>query len=311
MALTSAEHPRPRTGRARRGYWPYVLPMAIGFAVIVAVPFAVNVYYSFFRWKGGLAPLRWTGLGNYIELFGDPIVWRSFANTLYMIGAIVVVPTAFGLLLAAVLFDYIGRRFGDRWANFLRATFYLPQILPIAVAGVLWGWILASRDGAVNSILQAVGIANTPDWLGNPDLAMFSVMVMLSWLQIGYPVVIFMAALQRVDPELYEAAEMDGAGWWRRFGSITIPQIRPDVFIVVLTATVGAMKVFAPILLLTQGGPESTTYVPSYYAYLNFFQYSRVGYGSALATVLSLLILIIASILLIWQRRNARLEEGR
>jgi ABC-type sugar transport system permease subunit len=294
--------------RSRARYWFYVAPLVAGFLVIVAAPFVANVFYSLFKWKGGAAPLRWYGLGNYIDLLGDETVWQSFINTIYMIVAIVVVPTLIGLVLAAMLFDYIGRKFGDRAASFLRATYYLPQILPIAVAGVLWSWILASRDGAINSILQGLGVTDTPDWLGDPSLAIYSVMLMLSWIQIGYPVVIFMAALQRVDPELYEAAEMDGAGWWRRFLSITLPQIRPDVFIVVLTATVGAMKVFAPILILTQGGPESSTYTPSYYAYLNFFQYSRVGYGSALATVLSLIILVVALILLAWQRRSARKE---
>jgi ABC-type sugar transport system permease subunit len=294
--------------RSRARYWFYVAPLALGFVVVVAAPFAANVFYSLFKWKGGAAPLRWYGLGNYLDLLGDETVWQSFINTIYLIVAIVVVPTLIGLVLAAMLFDYIGRKFGDRAASFLRATYYLPQILPIAVAGVLWSWILASRDGAINSILQGLGVTDTPDWLGDPDLAIYSVMLMLSWIQIGYPVVIFMAALQRVDPELYEAAEMDGAGWWRRFLSITLPQIRPDVFIVVLTATVGAMKVFAPILILTQGGPESSTYTPSYYAYLNFFQYSRVGYGSALATVLSLMILVVALILLAWQRRTARKE---
>jgi ABC-type sugar transport system permease subunit len=226
-----------------------------------------------------------------------------------MIVAITVIPTAIGLVLAAVLFDYIGRRFGDRISSFFRATFNLPQILPIAVAGVLWSTILDSRTGPLTAFLQSIGFSNTPDWLGNPSIAIYSVMLVLIWLQIGYPVVIFMAALQRIDPELYEAAELDGARWWRRFFSITVPQIRPDVFVVVLTATVGALKVFAPILILTQGGPQSSTYVPSYYAYLNFFEYSRVGYGAAIATVMSFVILIVAALLLVWQRSSARRDQ--
>ncbi|MBO0985056.1 sugar ABC transporter permease [Rathayibacter sp. SD072] len=293
-----------RGGGGRAGYWLYLLPIAVGFVVVVGAPFAMNVFFSLFRWKGGLAPMRWNGLGNYTALLADEQFWQSFSNSVAMIVAIVVIPTAIGIVLAALLFDYLGRSFGARAASFLRATFYLPQILPIAVAGFIWSWILDSGDGSLNAALRAIGISDPPDWLGDPTTAIYAVMLMLVWLQIGYPVVIFMAALQRVDPELYEAAELDGAGWWRRFTAITVPQIRPEVFIVVLTATVGALKVFAPILILTGGGPESSTVVPSYYAYRNFFELSQVGYGSTIATVMSVLIFAIAGVLLWWQRRG-------
>ncbi|HEV6953188.1 MAG TPA: sugar ABC transporter permease, partial [Promicromonospora sp.] len=125
----------------------------------------------------------------------------------------------------------------------------------------------------------------------------------------GYPVVIFMAALQRVDPELYEAAELDGAGWWDRFRAITVPQIRPETFVVTLTCTVAALKVFGPIYVLTRGGPESSTLVPSYYSYLSFFDKSQVGYGSAIATVLTLVIVVVALVILGLQNRAERRER--
>lgn len=288
-------------------YW-YLLPIGLGFAAIVLVPFACNLFFSMFQWKGGLAPMEFIGFGNYTSLLHDELFWSSFKNSVYMIVAIVVIPTAIGLVLAALLFDYLGRQFGPRVASFLRATYYLPQIVPVAVAGVIWSWVLGAQSGAINTLLGTVGIEG-PDWLGDPHLALYSIMIVLIWGQIGYPVVIFMSGLQRVDPELLEAAEVDGAGWWRRFRAITIPQIRPEVFIVILTATVGALKVFAPVLILTNGGPESSTYVPSYYSYLNFFQLSRVGYGSAIATVLTVLILIIASLILWWQRASIRKAE--
>jgi raffinose/stachyose/melibiose transport system permease protein len=133
-----------------------------------------------------------------------------------------------------------------------------------------------------------------------------SVMFVLIWMQIGYPTVIFMSALQRVDPELYEAAQLDGANWWERFKAITIPQIKPETFVITLTCTVAALKVFAPIYVLTRGGPESSTLVPSYYSYLNFFDKSKVGYGSAIATVLTLIIVIIAVVIQVLQARSAR-----
>lgn len=183
-------------------------------------------------------------LDNYVKLLGDEKFWTSFSNSLYMIVAMVIIPLLIGLILAAVLFDYIGREFGGKTSSFLRACYYLPQILPVGVAGILWNWILNSQTGAINRILAGLfGMDKTPDWLGDPDLAIYAVMLMLVWSQIGYPVVIFMSALGRVDPELYEAASLDGAGWWRRFSAITLPQIKPEIFVVVLTCTVAALKV--------------------------------------------------------------------
>ncbi|OFI38251.1 ABC transporter permease [Arthrobacter sp. SW1] len=277
--------------------------MFIGFLAVVGIPFGMNIYYSLFRWKGGTAPMRWNGLNNYVQLFEDVEFWTSLRNSIFMVVAIVVIPTAIGLLLAALLTETIGRRFGPRIASFLRATYYLPQILPIAVAGFMWSWILDPSNGAINTFLQSLG-ADGPDWLGNPDLAIYAVMLMLIWLQIGYPLVIFMAALSRVDPELYEAAALDGAGKWRQVLAISLPTIRPEIFIVVLTATVAALKVFAPILILTGGGPEGSTVVPSYYAYRNFFELSQVGYGSTISTVMALVIFAIAALMLWWQRRQ-------
>lgn len=303
-----------RTGRTRsrshrqHSYWWYLVPMIVGTLAIVLVPFGMNIWYSLFQWKGGLAPMRWYGLGNYVDLLGDAQFWLAFKNSVFMIVGIVVVPTLIGLVLAAMLFDHLGREFGPKVAATLRALYYLPQILPIAVAGFVWSWVLATQNGLLNSVLAAVGDTSPPDWLGNPDIAIYAVMLVLVWLQIGYPVVVFMAALQRVDPELYEAASLDGAGWWRRFTAITLPQIRPEVFVVVITATVGALKVFAPILILTGGGPEGSTVVPSYYSYRNFFELSKVGYGSAIATVMSVVIFVIAGVLMWLQRRDA---EGK
>ncbi|OIQ91757.1 lactose transport system permease protein LacF [mine drainage metagenome] len=134
-------------------------------------------------------------------------------------------------------------------------------------------------------------------------------MLVLVWIQIGYPTVIFMSALQRVDPELYEAAELDGAGWFRRFRAITIPQIKPETFVITLTCTIAALKVFAPIYVLTRGGPESSTLVPSYYSFLNFFDKSKVGYGAAVATVLTLVIVAVALAIQLLQARSERRDE--
>ncbi|MDO4242921.1 MAG: sugar ABC transporter permease [Actinomyces sp.] len=296
----------------RTGYLPYLLPGAISFTVIIIVPLALNIWYSLHKWKGGMAPKRFIGLQNYVDLMGDEDFWASFANSLSMIVAMVIIPTLIGLVLAAALFDYVGKHFSARTASTLRAMYYLPQILPVSVAGIVWNWILNSQTGALNVILRGLGVNDPPNWLGSTSTALPSVMLVLIWIQIGYPTVIFMSALQRVDPELYEAAELDGAGWFTRFRAITVPQIRPETYVIVLTCTIAALKVFAPIYVLTRGGPESSTLVPSYYSYLNFFDTSKVGYGAAIATVLTLVIIVVAGVIQFLQNRSARRdEEGR
>lgn len=317
MAVSATGLPRRRSGEAtrrttdhrRRGYGWYLSPLMILFLVVVALPFLANFAISFFSWRGGRSDMVWIGLENYRRLAGDGQFWDSFVNSLLMIVAVTVVPTVIGVVLAAVLFDYLGRRFGGGAVAVLRGAYYLPQILPIAVAGFIWAWILDTRAGSLNAILRTVGVDRPPDWLGSPDFAIYAVMLMLIWLQIGYPTVIFMAALERIDPELHEAAELDGAGWLRKFFAITLPQIRPEGFVVTLTATVAALKVFAPILILTGGGPEGSTVVPSYYAYRQFFELSQVGYGAAIATVMSGVIFLVALVLLTWQRYSDRREQ--
>ncbi|MEU6411454.1 sugar ABC transporter permease [Microbispora sp. NPDC046933] len=284
--------------RGRGGYWLYLVPSLVLFLAIIVVPFLMNVATSFTRWSGVGTP-TWIGLDNYTKLFKDERFWASFQHNVALIIAMAVVPTIIGLVLAAALFDYIAKRFGGRTASALRAAFYLPQVLPVAVAGVVWGWMLHPSYGAVNQIFGL-----KVNWLGDPDIALATVMAIMVWFQLGYPVVIFMAGLQRVDPSLYEAAEIDGASWWRRFWHITIPQIRPEIFVVLLTCTIAALKVFGPIFVLTRGGPGSATMVPSYFSYLNFFQKVNVGYGSAIATVLALIIVVVTFLFLRVQERD-------
>ncbi|GAA3129797.1 sugar ABC transporter permease [Nonomuraea salmonea] len=158
-----------RTG-SRRGYWLYLVPSLLLFLAVIVVPFVMNVGASFTRWSGVGTP-RWIGLDNYTRLLADERFWESFQHNVGLIVAMAIVPTAIGLVLAAALFDYIGRRFGARTASALRAMYYLPQVLPVAVAGVVWGWMLHPSYGAVNQILGL-----DLDWLGDPDLALATVM---------------------------------------------------------------------------------------------------------------------------------------
>jgi raffinose/stachyose/melibiose transport system permease protein len=218
-----------------------------------------------------------------------------------------VVPTLLGLVLAAVLFDYVAKHFGDRWASFFRSGLYLPQIIPIAVTGIIWGWILHPDYGALNKILDAIGLHRLAvNWLGDEKYALYTVMAIMIWFQLGYPIVMFMSGLQRVDPSLYEAADLDGASWWQRFRRITVYMIRPEFYVVLITTTIAALKIFGQIFVLTRGGPSNSTIVPSYFAYKNYFEKAQVGYGSAISTVLTVLIIVLAFVFLRLQNRAER-----
>ncbi len=296
-------------GARPAGYWIYLVPGLALVLLVIVVPLVWNIYLSFTSYRG-IRPPEWIGLENWVELFADATFWTSFRNSVAMIAAMVVVPTLLGLLLAAMLFDLVGKKFGGKVASFLRATYYLPQILPSVIAAIVIGWILRPQNGALNQVLGAVGLGGLErNWLGTPETALPSIMVVLVWVQIGYPVVIFMAALQRVDPELYEAAELDGANWFQRFRSITAGIIRPEIFVVVLTCTIAALKVFGPVYALTGGGPGTSTIVPAYYAYSEFFQSQQVGYGATIATALTAVIAVVAVAFILAQTRLERREE--
>jgi len=294
----------PTRSSGRYTFYLYLVPGLLGFAVVVLAPEIANLAISLTAWKGIGAP-RFVGLDNYVRLLHDDEFWGSFQHTLLFIISMTIVPTMLGLLLAAVLFDVIGRKFGTRLASFMRAGFYLPQILPLTAAGVLWGWIL-SPIGIINSVFRSVGLAGlAQDWLGNPALALAAVSVVIVWVQLGYSLVVFMAGLSRVDTALYEAAKVDGANWLQRFVSITTPMLAPEIFVVVLTTAIAALKVFAPIYVLTDGGPNDATVVPSYLTYYHFFTTSRVGYAAAVATVQTLLTIVLGIIFLRFQARQS------
>ena len=299
----------PQRTRGTAGYWLYLLPGFVLLLVIVIVPLLWNVYLTFTKWRGVGTP-DFIGLENWQKLLTDEDFWTSFTNSIWMVIAMVVVPTTVGLIIAALLFDVIGRKFGGKVGSFLRATYYLPQILPIAIAGIVIGWIVRpGKDGALNQILGTFGIPPY-DWLGQMPSALIVLMVVLVWVQIGYPVVIFMAALQRVDPELYEAAELDGANWFQRFSAITVSIIRPEIFVVTLTSTIAALKVFGPVYVITRGGPAGATLVPAYYAYTEFFTKRNIGYGATIATVLSIVVVIVSIVFIRVQNSIERKERA-
>ncbi|MFF9150491.1 carbohydrate ABC transporter permease [Streptomyces sp. NPDC014861] len=295
--MKSTRHPRST------GYAVFLVPGLLLSLLFLVVPLVMTFYYSLTTWQG-IGDPTFIGLDNYTRLFQDADFWASFRNIAFVIIGIAVVPTLLGLFLAALLYDYIGKKHGDGVVSVFRSGLYLPQVIPVAVTGLMWGWILAP-EGAINSILDTLGLSSlTQNWLGDPDLALWMVLAVLVWMQLGYPLVLFMSGLQRIDPELYEAASLDGATWWQRFTRITVPILRPEIYVVLVTTTIAGLKVFAQIFVLTGGGPGNSTLVPAYFAYQNFFERADVGYGSAISTTITLLVLIIAGTMLARQARE-------
>lgn len=300
--------PGRRRRRGRSSYIWFLLPgLVLSLAAIVA-PLLANVWLSFTRWQGVGNP-TWIGAQNYTRLFQDANFWASFRHTALIVIAMAIVPTVIGLILAAVLFDYVAKRFGNRTASAFRSSLFVPQVIPVAVSGIVWGWLLMP-DGALNATLRNIGLTRmTRNWLGDPNWALPSVMGVMFWIQLGYPIVMFMAGLQRINPELYEAAEVDGATWWQRFSRITVYQVRPEIYVVLVTTTIAAIKTFAQVFVLTgNGGPGNATLVPSFFAWRSFFQNADVGYGSAISAIMVVLILLIGSVFVWLQTRTGREE---
>ncbi|GIH20519.1 carbohydrate ABC transporter permease [Rugosimonospora africana] len=300
--------PTRRRSARRRGYLVFLLPGILLSVGVIVVPLVMTVGVSFTRWTGIGRP-QWIGLRNYSRLVRDENFWASFEHIALLILAMAVLPTLIGLVLAAVLFDYVAKVVGPRTASLLRAGLYLPQVLPVAVSGIVWGWILHPSYGALNSILDRLHLrALAVNWLGDPKYALYSVMAIMVWVQVGYPVVMFMSGLSRVDPELYEAADLDGASWWQRFSRIAVHLIRPEIYVVLVTTTIAGLKIFGQIFVLTRGGPGNATLVPSYFAYKNYFEKAAVGYGSAISTVLTLIIVLLTVVFLRIQARGQRMD---
>ncbi|MBB2671848.1 UNVERIFIED_ORG: raffinose/stachyose/melibiose transport system permease protein [Rhizobium esperanzae] len=298
MAISSQ-----RSSDGSRSYSLYLVPGAIGFILIVLIPQLANLGLSFTAWKGVGTP-RPVGLQNYHRLLTDDQFWGSMYHTLLFIVSMTVIPVCIGLVLAALLFDYVRDQFGEWVSSFFRAGFYLPQILPVTVAGVLWGWIL-NPVGVINITLKSIGLDNlAQNWIGDATYALAAVSLVIVWIQVGYCLVVFMAGLSRIDPSLYEAAELDGANWWSRLVTITIPLLAPEIFVVVLTTLIAALKVFAPIFVITAGGPDNATLVPSYLTYYHFFTTQRVGYAAAIAVVQTTLTIGLAVIFLRFQSQQ-------
>jgi multiple sugar transport system permease protein len=258
----------------------------LGFIVFALGPMLASLYLSFTRFEV-LTPPRWVGLDNYARLFArDFFVWRTLANTaFYLLG--IPVGIAISLLLALLLNQKL------RLEGFFRTVYFVPSVCSIVAAALLWKWIYNADYGLINTYLRALGVADPPAWLSNPHLVKPALVVMGIWSGLGYNMVLFLAALQGVPRSLLEAAELDGANAWQRFRHVTLPAISPMTFFIAVTSVIGGLQSFDQVYVMTRGGPEFRSATFMLYLYLSGFQHFQMGYASAMAWVLGVLVMIV------------------
>ncbi|MEV7529712.1 sugar ABC transporter permease [Streptomyces hydrogenans] len=302
---TAGRAPRSRAARENLAGYLFMSPWLTGFLLLTAGPMAVSLYFAFTDYNLFDAP-RWIGLDNFTEMFGDPR-WRTSVE---VTGWYVVLGTP--LKLAAALGVAVLLNQSRRGQGFYRAAFYAPSLIGASVSiAIVWRALFA--DGApVDRAQQLIGL-DPGGWIGDPDKIIYALVALTVW-QFGAPMVIFLAGLKQVPRELYEAAQMDGAGPWRRFWNITLPMISPVLFFNVLLETIHSFQIFGSAYIIgSQGnacGPADGTLVYTCYLYVQGFENSRMGLASAMAWMLLLAVGLVTAVLFWSQRRWVHYEEG-
>jgi multiple sugar transport system permease protein len=233
---------------------------------------------------GDLHNLRFVALRNYRDLLGNSIFWTAFLNTLYF--SVVGGPLTVAVSLVAALL--VNARL-TRWKSFFRTVYFAPVVTTLVAVSIVFKYLYHPRFGMINRALGAIGITG-PDWLGDPKWAMLSIILLAVWKGFGYTMIIFIAGLQTIPEELYEAAQIDGAGWWRQFRNITVPMLGPTFLFVGVVTAIGQLQIFAEPYVMTRGGPLNKTLTAVMLMYEQGFRWWRMGYAAAVAFVLFLII---------------------
>jgi multiple sugar transport system permease protein len=269
----------PRRLRPYTGYL-FAAPYLILFCGFVLLPLGYGFTLSLFRWDMLSAlPPAFVGAANYQEAWADPYFWRALAATGRFVGLAVPLTLCLALAVAVGV-----QSVPERWQAFYRAAYYLPSVITITVAGLLWRWFYNAEFGLFNAYLGRVGI-KVP-WITDPGWAMLSLVLMTLWWTVGGPMVALLAGLQNIPVAYYEAAALDGATGWRRFFHITLPLLRPVLLFVLVMNVIGAFQVFGQVYIITRGGPELSTRTMVQYIYETAFNNYRMGYAAALSWLL-------------------------
>ncbi len=295
---------RPRAGGRRvnqqarsEARWGYLLiaPLVIGFSIFFLIALGASLVLSFTRWDMLSSPV-WIGIDNYRQVVRDPEFRTALWNTVAIAAPNVVLRLAFSLALAMALNSNI------RFRSFYRIIFFMPVItMPVAIA-TIWKWLYDPAFGPINSVLDRLGLGR-PEWLSNPETAIIAVVIVLLWSGVGYDMIIFLAGLQAIPKDYYDAAALDGAGSWQRFRDVTLPLLTPTTFFLLVIGVIASLQVFDLVFVMTR--IDQTNQLPTvvYYLYEEGFRNFRMGYAITVAWVLLAIILVFTLIQFRLQRR--------
>ena len=270
--------------------YSFIAPNFIGFCVITLVPMVFAIALAFCKWDG-VHEIEFIGLQNFIDLLGDKTFKKAFVNTIVFSLGTVPLTLICSLGLAILLNQNVKLR------NFFRTVSFFPYVASLVAVAAVWNMIFSPSMGPINMILSRLGVENLPRWAAGKDTAMITVIMFSVWKNMGYYMVIYLAGLQGINPDLKEAASLDGANRWHTFWNVTLPQLRPTTFFVVIMLTISSFKVYDQMYMITQGGPGNATITLVYDIYnVAFVNTPKYGYASAISMVLFILVLIITLI---------------
>jgi multiple sugar transport system permease protein len=279
-----------------RAAWLFLAPSLVLFAIFTAIPVISAFFISFTQWNL-FNEVTWVGLGNYLALAGDEIFAKVLGNTAYFVLVSVPVQIVLALLCALVL------NRGIKGQTFFRVVYFLPVVTSTIAAALVWAWLFNSNFGLINAGLSLVGVTDLPKWMGSTRWAMPAIIIVSIWQNLGYAMVLFLAGLQNIGKDVHDAAALDGATGWDRFWHITLPLLSPTTFFVLVISIIGSFQVFELVLVMTKAGPANATNTLVYYIYQNGFQFYQMGYASAAAMVLFLIVLAFTLVQYKLQRR--------
>ena len=260
----------------------FILPSFSGFLLFILIPVVFSLYLSFCSWNfiEGFSAIKFVNIENYKNLLTDVWFKDSLRNTLIYTFVSVPACTIIGMLIAVIINNYI------YFKRIIRTMIFIPYISSVVAICVVWMVLLHPSFGPINEFLRSIGIQNPPKWLTDMKWALPAILIIAIWQQIGYYVIVFLAGIQNIPTDLYEAANIDGANGWEQFWNITVPMLSPTTFFLVIMGLIGSFKVFDQISVLTKGGPGTSTTVIAYYIYKTAFQYFKMGYASAMSWIL-------------------------
>jgi multiple sugar transport system permease protein len=280
---------RGRRGGDGRAAALFVAPSTLGFAAFILLPLAMTVYYSFTNYEL-LSPSHFIGLGNYRNLFSDPLLGQVYRNTALFVIMAVPLNVGLGLVLAVAL-----NRSMPRWMRiFTRAAYFFPTLVGLIFVAIIWQFFFSTSNGIFNYYLGLFGIGPVP-WLSGSGWVIPSIVILDVWKNVGLAMIILLAGLQSIPASYYEAARVDGASAWRQFRSITVPLLSPQLFFVLTLYLIGAIKVFDSIVVLTGGGPGNDSRSIVMYIYDQAFQNFKFGYASAVSVSLLVIIVLVTA----------------